>query len=98
MEKIKGKQVYDSLVELVDPRHAAVLVIDMQKEGISEEGYFARRLGAQVSLVRDIVIPLAEFLSQARAACTPVVHVLQGCRQDGKSDSPAWLDFKRHAY
>ena len=98
MELIKGKQVYSTLEELVQRQHTAVMVIDMQKEGVSEEGYFARRLGADLSLVKDIVEPLADFVEQARAAGVAVVHVFQTCRQDGKSDSPAWLHFKRHTY
>ena len=98
MEIIKGKEVYSELDELVRREHAAVLIIDMQKDGIAEEGYFAKRMGADVSPVKEIVASLAEFLRQARSAQVPVVHVFQSCRLDGKSDSPAWLHFKRHAY
>ena len=68
MEIIKGKEVYSELDELVRREHAAVLIIDMQKDGIAEEGYFAKRMGADVSPVKEIVAPLAEFLRQARSA------------------------------
>ena len=53
MEKIHGRNVFDSLGEVVDPKHTAVLVIDMQNdfidrtfgdredEGAFEKGAFA---------------------------------------------------------
>ncbi len=68
MEMIKGKQVYSELTELVNRDHAALMIIDMQKEGVSQDGYFAKRLGAAVSVVADLVKPLADFLGEARAA------------------------------
>lgn len=97
MKTIKGKQVYENYEEMLDPQHTAVLVIDMQKEGVDPNGYFGRK-GADVSIVARIVPPLAEFLTAARSAGVKVVYVNQITLLDGKGDSPAWLHLKEHAY
>lgn len=97
MRTVKGKQVYDSLEELLDPRHTAVLVVDMQRDGYDPQGYFAR-IGANVELVRAIVPKLADFLGEARRAGVQVVYVNQVCLREGRSDSPAWLHLKLRAY
>jgi nicotinamidase-related amidase len=97
MKIIKGKPVFENYSEMLDPRHTAVLVIDMQKEGIAPKGYFGRK-GANVQLVAAIVPPLAAFLRAARDAGAKVVYVNQTTLREGKGDSPAWLHLKEHSY
>ena len=54
MRKIFGKQVYDSLKEVVDPRHSAILVVDMQKDFCSSGGYFDKA-GLNITGVKEIL-------------------------------------------
>lgn len=97
MLTLKGKLVYSTLEELVDPKHTALLVIDMCNEPTHQEGYFARK-GANLSAVAAIVEPIAEMLDAARRAGTLVVHVQQANLPEGRTDSPAWLRLKNIAY
>lgn len=97
MKNIKGKQVYSNYEEILSPKHTAVLIIDMQKEGIDPNGYFARK-GANVSIVAGIVPSLAFFIKKARSVGTKVIYVNQITLRDGRGDSPAWLHLKEYAY
>lgn len=49
MLRIDGKDVCTELHELVDPRHAALLLIDMQQDFVAADGAFAR-LGIDLSM------------------------------------------------
>lgn len=97
MKIIKGKEVFENYYEMLNPKHTALLVIDMQKEGYDPKGYFARK-GANVSIVAKIVPALAFFIKEAREANVRVVYVNQITLKEGRSDSPAWLHLKEHAY
>ncbi|MGQ9629319.1 MAG: cysteine hydrolase family protein [bacterium] len=97
MNVIKGKQVFENLSEMVEPKHTAVLVIDMQNEACIQKGYFAK-IGADLSSVGAIVSPLAKFLKSARRAGVKVVYLQQTTLKDGLGDSPGWLHLKEVAY
>jgi nicotinamidase-related amidase len=97
MLKLKGKQVYNKLSELVNPRHTAVLVIDMCNEPTHQKGYFANK-GANLSAVAEIVKPIANFLRIAREVGVLVIHIQQSNLPGGRGDSPAWLRLKSIAY
>lgn len=96
-QQIKGKQVFDTYYEILNPSHTAVLVIDMQNDGCSPNGYFGRK-GANVSMVANIIPNLARFLDIARQKMVKVVFVNQLTLRYGLSDSPAWLHLKKYAY
>jgi hypothetical protein len=46
MIEIDGKQVFTELSELVDPAHAALLVVDMQRDFVAPGGAFDRLGGS----------------------------------------------------
>lgn len=77
-------EILRSLAEKVDPRRAAVLVIDMQNDFCSEGG-FIHRLGFDLTRRRGAIERIAAFLEQARAAGVPVMHA----RYDG---DPTYFD------
>jgi len=81
MEKISY-----SLEELVDPRHSALIVVDMQNDFCHPDGAFAKR-GTDISMVQRNGKILADFITQARNHGLLICHT-----QDthGKTDSPAW--------
>lgn len=62
------------LREKVDPRHTALVVIDMQNDFIADEGLIARE-GRDVSQAKEMAKHLPEFIKTARAAGVFVVFV-----------------------
>jgi nicotinamidase-related amidase len=69
-----------------DPRTAALLVIDMQRDFV-EPGGFGEALGNDVSLLRKAIPPTRRVLDAARGAKMLVIHTREGHRPD-LSDLP----------
>lgn len=74
MIEIDGRSILTTLEEKVDPRHAAVIVIDMQKDFTMPGGYY-ERLGLPLEPVLELVDRLRRFLDEARSHGVPVYHV-----------------------
>ena len=75
MIEIDGRQILTELPEKIDPRHTAVVVIDMQKD-FTTEGCFWHSLGQDVSAAGDLAGRLAGFLDAARDYGVHIVHVM----------------------
>ena len=75
MIEIEGREILTDLCEKVDPRHTAVVVIDMQKD-FTTEGCFWHSLGQDVSAAGELADRLAGFLDEARRHGVRVVHVM----------------------
>lgn len=69
-----GEKVLITLEEKVEPRHSAVMVIDVQNDFCHEEGYIQRR-GIDVSASQAMVGHLENFIEEARKAKVEVVFV-----------------------
>lgn len=93
MRTIHGVPVLDTLDELVDPRHSAVVVVDMQNDFCHIEGHFPKN-GKDVSAITKSVAPLVAFVQAAQARGVMVAFIQQHTLPNGLSDSPAWLRFK----
>ncbi|PZC45032.1 MAG: ureidoacrylate peracid hydrolase [Chloroflexi bacterium] len=63
-----------TLEEKVDPRHAALLVIDMQNDFCHEEGGRAKR-GHDIKQVQEILPQLNRLIGEARGAGMPVFFI-----------------------
>ncbi|MDQ1752761.1 MAG: ureidoacrylate peracid hydrolase [Pseudonocardiales bacterium] len=74
MLTIRGRQVRETLEELVDPASTALLVIDMQNDFCHPEGTFAAA-GADVSAYPAATAAIATAVRAARAAGVMVVWV-----------------------
>jgi nicotinamidase-related amidase len=97
MRELHGKQVLDTDEEVLDPRHTALVVVDMQNDFGHPNGHFSRA-GVDVSAVPAIVPQVAALVERARRSGVLVVWISQTTLLGGRSDSPAWLAFKsRHA-
>ncbi len=93
MRQIGDAWVYDSLEELVDPAHAALIVIDVQNDFCHRDGHFAH-YGRDLSMIEATLPKIRETVAEAQALGVRVVFIRQTTLPDGKSDSPAWLRFK----
>lgn len=93
MRLIQGVQVLDTLEELVDPKHTALLVIDMQNDFCHNDGHFAKN-GKDVSAIGASLPALTAFVRKAQERQVMVAFIRQVTLPNGLSDSPAWLRFK----
>lgn len=90
MREICGKQVYDSLGEIVNPKHTAVVVVDMENDFCSPAGY-AAKLGLDISMLAEVMPNLVRFVEGAREAGVMVVFIQHTNLSEGHSASPSWL-------
>ena len=72
----------------LDARHAALVIIDMQRDFL-EPGGFGEALGNDVTQLRAAIGPIATVLAAARAAGILVVHTREGHRPDLADLHPA---------
>ncbi len=95
--EIDGKQVFDSLEELVDPRHTALVVVDMQRDFCSPGGAFDS-IGVDISMYPPMVPRLARLVEGARAAGVLVVYVMMTTLPGRLIESPAQIRFNRRLH
>lgn len=93
MKTINGVEVLDTLEELVDPAHAALVVVDMQNDFCHPDGHYGRH-GKDLSAISATVPRVVDFVGRAQAAGVFTVFIRQLTLPHGRSDSPAWLRFK----
>ena len=97
MFEIDGKQVFDSLDELVDPRHTALVVVDMQRDFCTPGGAFDR-IGVDISMYPSMVPRLAGLIDGARAAGVLVIYVMMTTLPGRRIESPAQIRFNRRLH
>ena len=93
MRQIEGKDVYDSLEEMIAPAHTAVISVDIQNDFCHPEGHFAR-YGKDLSLTIERLPTMVSFVRESQSLGIPVIFIRQITIPGGHSDSPAWLRFK----
>ena len=65
-----------TLAEKVDPKHAALLVIDIQKDFCHPEG-FSAIVGRDLSLKQQMIPRLLRLLTEARQARVNIIFTQQ---------------------
>jgi nicotinamidase-related amidase len=88
--EICGKQVRDTLDELLEPSTCALLVIDMQVHGVSRGGFISDS-GHDMSMMPTVVERCSQIMQAARQHGVTVVNVRVENLPDAKSSPPAWL-------
>ena len=91
MREAYGKIIPETLEELVDPKQTALVVVDMQNDLVSPEGYLAVNDGQDVSLNRSIIQPLQNLVEKAREAGIPIVFVHYTVDPEYRLTNPAWV-------
>lgn len=91
-----GKVVFDSIDEVLDPSHCALLVIDMQNDLMSEQGAYAS-VGEDVAPMRAAISPIRALIESARESRVPIIYTMNVTLANGRSDSPAWAYFKNYS-
>jgi len=71
----------------LDPTVTALLVIDLQVDFLSSDGYFARK-GYDPSPLRAIIPNVNAVIAAARVAGCTIIHTRQGYRADGADMTP----------
>ena len=92
MRKVLGKQVYETLQEILHPEHTAIVVVDMQNDLVSLDRPAAKR-GAPPPASRQAIGPLQLLLEAGRQAKVPIVYILYTMENNYTSTSPAWIDY-----
>jgi nicotinamidase-related amidase len=93
MREIYGKQVCESLEEVLFPDWCAVLPIDLQNDFMHPDGKVAQA-GGDVSAMIELRPKAVAFLNRARQLGARIVHVRIVDLPNGESDSPSWLRAK----
>jgi ureidoacrylate peracid hydrolase len=76
------------LAALVDPRHSALVVIDIQNDSCHPDGVYAKT-GRDISLRRQAAHNTAEFLPMVRRFGVPIIFFK--FNQNRWNQSPTWL-------
>lgn len=90
MIEICGKQVRDTLDELLDPKTTGLVVIDMQKGAVSPGGAIGDS-GHDLSMMSGIADKCGRAIEAARAAGVEIFHIRVENLPDAKSSPAAWL-------
>lgn len=83
--------IYDTIEELVNPMHTALLVIDIQNDH-GPKGFLAQQ-GSDISWVLKILPSVKNVLAEARHRGMPVIFTSNTLSKDLKAESPAQLRF-----
>ncbi|GAA1024500.1 MULTISPECIES: cysteine hydrolase family protein [Amycolatopsis] len=89
MIEICGKQVRDTLEELLDPAVNALLVIDMQQGAVAKGGTIGE--DHDLSMMSGVSGRCGQAIAAARENGVPVFHVRVENLPDAHSSPPAWL-------
>jgi len=91
MEYTKGKYVYENLKEILNPKHTALLIVDMQNGLASLEGYTAKQGDISVAHQQSIIPNIQLLLETARITGVRVVHIRVVSEENMAFSSPASL-------
>ncbi len=86
MKIVKGTVVLETLEEIADPAHTALLVIDIQNDNSSPQGILALQ-GRDISWIRETLPRIKNVLDEARKLGLLVVFTRVTWSKDGSHNS-----------
>ncbi len=90
MKEIRGTVVLETLEEIADPKHTALLVIDVQNDNASPKGILASN-GRDISWVRKVIPRIKMVLDEARRLGLLIIFMRVTRSRDGSHESgPRW--------
>jgi nicotinamidase-related amidase len=92
MLTIENKDVYTTLAELVDWRHTALVIVDMQNDFCKPDGALGR-LGVNLEMYPPMIPRLARLMTAARAAQVLPIYIQMTVLPGRRSESPAQMRF-----
>ncbi len=92
MIEVYGRTVFTELDEIVDPRHTALVLIDVQNDFCSEGGLM-HEMGKDLSMMKGTVERLRRVLDTARQAGVMPVYIQNTWLPEHRVASGAWLRF-----
>ncbi len=81
--------ILSTLAEKVDPKHTALVVVDVQNDFCADGGFFSD-MGYDLSMIQPMAPRLNSFIARAREVSLPVVFVR--CIYDEIYSSGAWAE------
>ena len=93
MRTIQGKKVFETMAEIVNPQHTALLIMDMQNDFCSPEGKAYKHHGEGGDMVTGIIPAIARILDAARKAGVFPVFVENTHMAGALDESPAYFYF-----
>jgi nicotinamidase-related amidase len=93
VRELYGKQVCETLEEVLYPEWCAVLPIDLQNDFMHPEGKVAQA-GGNVTPMIELLPRAVDFLKRSRELGVRIVNIRIVDLPNGESDSPSWLRAK----
>jgi nicotinamidase-related amidase len=93
MKEVSGKLVYESLPEIIQPKHTAWVMVDVINDFYASEGYFAKG-GADVSMLEESLPRMTQLLKVGRESGVTVIHIQNVILPNAVSESGPILRFR----
>ena len=88
--EVNGIPIFDSMTEVVQPRHTALVVIDMQNDFVSHGG-IADVCGVDIEPSRAIIPGISRLIDSARRSGVRVIYRQTIFEADLANVHPAWI-------
>lgn len=88
-----GKTVLTQFEEWVDPKHTAIIVVDVQNDFCSPGGNVNKR-GTDMQPLQDMLHSLSRLLDGARRSGVRIIYIQHTVYADGSSEAPAYLAYR----
>lgn len=92
MLEINGTLMFTELAEIVEPRHTALIIVDVQRDFCTDDGV-AGRLGRDLSIIKPAIGRIKDVLAAARRAGVMPIYIQNLWLPDNRSNSGSWLRF-----
>ena len=93
MRTVYGKEICETLEEVLNPDWCALLIVDMQNDAVKPDGKIPAAWN-DATRIAGIVPRCEALLADAREFGVLIVHIRVLTLRDGRSDSASWIRTK----